>query len=292
MNGSLMPVCDLCGSKMIKSLYEFEMSKVVRCQACNLLFTYPRTTEEEMERIFSSRELCDRLFPELKNYDECFTKEGNTVVCTYLDALEEIGAWGRRGKILDVGCGRGDFLKLAAQKGWESYGLDFSRPSADYAKKNFGIDVLAAKFEEAKFDDNFFDAVTMWDYLEHTKSPAEVLKKLNAITKKGSIVVIASPNMDSLLEKIAGFCYRISFKKIKSPLAKQYPFSHSYHFTVSTLSKYLEKSGFKIIKIKKENTHLERLNLNALTKAVLSVIFKVSNLLGKQNRLIVFAQKI
>ncbi len=291
MRKAFSAICDLCGSGNIRPLYNFKFSKVARCLNCNLIFTNPQTTEEEMKRIFSSKELCNKLFPELKNYDECFEKEKSSVARTYNQILKEIETYKKKGRLLDIGCGRGEFLDRARKKGWEVYGLDFSQPSAHYAKKHFGIEVLVSNFEKANFNENFFDVVTMWDYLEHTKKPSLILEKAAKSIKKDGILVVASPNLDSLLEITAKFIYRISFGKVEMPLAKQYPFTHHYHFTLETLAKYLEKCGFKIIKVIKENTHLERLNLTFLNKLVLAFIFRLSKLSARQNRMIIFAQK-
>ncbi len=75
------------------------------------------------------------------------------------------------GKILDIGCSTGLFLHSMQQHGWTTYGVEPSAYAANYAVQRFGLDVRQMVLEEAKFEANFFDVVSLWDVFEHLYDP-------------------------------------------------------------------------------------------------------------------------
>jgi len=100
------------------------------------------------------------------------------------------------GKILDYGCGSGDFLLYLNRKGWNTYGLepDINARSMALSKD---IRVAADINELLSVTNDSFDVVTMWHVLEHIPDFVKVLNDLLNIMKKKSILVIAVPNNNS-----------------------------------------------------------------------------------------------
>jgi 2-polyprenyl-3-methyl-5-hydroxy-6-metoxy-1,4-benzoquinol methylase len=108
------------------------------------------------------------------------------------------------GKILDFGCNAGLFLSEAKKFGYEIYGIELSEAAIDYAQKKFGIKSIKKGGEEkiAEFSDNYFDAITVLDVLEHVWSPADILDKIYPKLKPGGIFAATLPNIDSFLARI------------------------------------------------------------------------------------------
>lgn len=88
------------------------------------------------------------------------------------------------GRLLDVGCALGFFVKVAEDEGFDAYGIDFSEYAVGEARKMVGDKVVCGDVEKGlPFKTNFFDVVTAWDLLEHLKSPDLFLKRCSRVLK-------------------------------------------------------------------------------------------------------------
>lgn len=103
------------------------------------------------------------------------------------------------GKVLEVGCGSGEFLHRMHKLGWEGTGLDFDEKAIEHAKTLYGSSgtFLHSDLTGAKFADNSFDAVTMNHVIEHVPDPVELLKEVRRVLKPGGKFVAATPNISS-----------------------------------------------------------------------------------------------
>ena len=110
----------------------------------------------------------------------------------------------RKGRILDIGCGRGEFLSLMRERGWEAIGLELNEETARDARNVFGLEVKTGNLVDAQFKESFFDVITMWHVLEHLPDPVQTIDECRRILKPGGLLVIALPHFDSLQAKISG----------------------------------------------------------------------------------------
>jgi len=101
-------------------------------------------------------------------------------------------------RLLDVGCGNGDFLAAAQSAGWECYGLDFDEKAVEIARKR-GITVTVGTLEKHRYSDNFFDVITLSQVIEHVHHPDIVLKECAKLLKPNGILWMATPNANSIL---------------------------------------------------------------------------------------------
>ena len=97
-----------------------------------------------------------------------------------------------RGKLLDVGCGDGLFLKHAKQAGFEVWGIDFDRKSVEVARKALNTDTIYAmsleEFYEYASKEGFkFDVITFFEVLEHQDKPREFLEIVKGLLKAEAI---------------------------------------------------------------------------------------------------------
>ena len=80
--------------------------------------------------------------------------------------------------MLDVGCATGEFLAAAKARGWEGYGVETSAIAADYAARTYGVQIHVGALDSVPWPAGWFDAVTLWDVIEHVPSPRRY--KVNA----------------------------------------------------------------------------------------------------------------
>jgi len=100
------------------------------------------------------------------------------------------------GRLLDVGCGSGTMAKALKRERPELdvHGADFSASTIEAAQKDAqGVTFVQAPAEALPFDDGWFDAVTMFDVLEHVDDPARVLAEIARVLKPGGRFHIVLP---------------------------------------------------------------------------------------------------
>jgi 2-polyprenyl-3-methyl-5-hydroxy-6-metoxy-1,4-benzoquinol methylase len=127
-----------------------------------------------------------RLFP--------ITRRGLEVEMRYLERVTG-------GRVLDVGCGSGDWLISMRSFGWEVHGLDFD-PKAVAAANNLGLHVDCGALEQQNYPPRSFDAITLSHVIEHVPSPRATIAECFRILRPGGKLVIVTPNERSLGHKV------------------------------------------------------------------------------------------
>lgn len=221
--------CNLCGSDAHRSFPNAAGStKIVRCEVCGLVFTNPQPSPQELERQLSRR---FSLEDEVLEYQR--DKSGML--------LRELERLGGPGKILDVGCGWGTFLSVARERGWDGAGVEVRDFIADYARDRVGVPVFYGELRDAGFPDEHFDAVTLWEVLEHVSDPSGLLREVHRILKLDGILGLLVPNVESHSARTKEEWWA--------------PF-HLFHFSNATLRGMVERAGFTVVR-EIVNPHVE-----------------------------------
>ena len=137
------------------------------------------------------------------------------------------------GKVLDVGCGDGQFLNRMRQLGWGVDGVDFDSGAIANAKEKYNLDLRQGDLISAGFKDQTFDAVTMNHVIEHVPNPIEVLKESRRILKPSGRLVLNTPNGQSLGLKT----FRERWFGLDAP-------RHLQIFTAKSLARVAELAGY------------------------------------------------
>jgi 2-polyprenyl-3-methyl-5-hydroxy-6-metoxy-1,4-benzoquinol methylase len=153
-----------------------------------------------------------------------------------LDAVERHG---KRGRMLDVGCGHGLLLDEARARGWQVEGLEISSASRAHAAEDLGLDVRDATLDELDpATDGGFDAIVLADVLEHLDDPVAALKQIARLLAPGGLACVVTPDPASLTATLAGRRWW------------GYLRSHTYLVPRSTLRELLRSAGLEPVEEK------------------------------------------
>jgi 2-polyprenyl-3-methyl-5-hydroxy-6-metoxy-1,4-benzoquinol methylase len=150
---------------------------------------------------------------------------------------------GRSGRLLDLGCGLGFFLKaLEPHRAWAVHGCEISPAAVRFARESLGLEnVACGRLEEAPFPAGTFDIVTMWDVLDHLLRPDPVLSHCHALLKKGGLCFIRTPNVFVQLARAR--VKRLLFGA-KPGVGYLQPHHHAHHYSAESIRDLLIRNGF------------------------------------------------
>ncbi|MDD2742215.1 MAG: class I SAM-dependent methyltransferase [Rhodocyclaceae bacterium] len=112
-----------------------------------------------------------------------------------------------QGRLLDVGCGNGNFLDFARRAGWQVRGLDFD-PAAVAAARAKELDVLEGTIALLDGERECYDRITLSHLLEHVYDPWETLANCHRLLKPGGVLWLETPNMNSSGRRVFGQYWR------------------------------------------------------------------------------------
>jgi len=206
---------------------------LVQCRNCGLVYINPRPSKEFIGYYYQDYQE-ERSFNLMKKLRGC-EGIGKFLVRDRLRYLEKTFKLNSSTKILDVGCGLGSFLALLREKkGCQIYGVEFDQLACQYLEEVEGLHMMHGELVDSQFEDNFFDVITLFAYLEHSFNPIQDLKEVHRILKPGGIISINVPNFDSWMQKL----FKESWFNQGAP-------QHLYSFNGSSLQMVLDRAGFQ-----------------------------------------------
>jgi SAM-dependent methyltransferase len=137
-------------------------------------------------------------------------------------------------RVLDIGCGRGLYLKMLQDRGYEVRGTELSLPGADP-----GVPIDLGDVTPDRYPAASFDLISMWHVLEHLPSPDVTLEACARALRPGGVLLIAVPNFGSVQARFGGEHW----------LHLDLP-RHRFQFTRSTLERLLTSRGFDIERVR------------------------------------------
>lgn len=256
--------CLYCSSVVSKELFRAtsfdsadETFAVTQCGKCGLAMTSP--VPKDVDRY----------------YDKKYYGSSEKKFSSFLELLVAVGNFLRAKAfihfldprlrpdemtVLDVGCGRGNFLKSMQYLGFNCIGSEVESFKFSESQKKSSIKYLHGTVEKLELTDKSLDGISIWHVLEHTYDPVKTIEKASKLLKKDGLLAIAVPNFGSLQASIFGkYWFHLDLPR------------HLFHFTPSTLYMILEKNGF--IPIRLATCSWEQ-NLFGFCQSVANSVFK------------------
>ncbi len=207
-------------------------ARLVRCNACGLVYQNPRPSPDEMGAHYPpSYELyADHRRNAPRGMLRAAYDYGMRKRCRLVTGQVKAG------RLLDVGCAIGTFLVAMRNcPGWEVAGVEVDGDTVVAARSQYNLDVFHGTLEEAQFPTAAFDAVTLWDVLEHVHDPNSTLSEVRRVLRPGGVLALRVPNMQSWDARVFGKWW----SGIESP-------RHLFLYTPETLTNTLISNGFDL----------------------------------------------
>jgi len=237
--------------------------RVVRCRGCDLVYTNPRPTQacigqfypddylpyasrdEKNDLLTRFKRKCERAvleqfygYPASSNSLSRFYATLGKLLIRRSRQRQSWIPYRSPGRLLDFGCGAGYFLKEMKGFGWDVQGLDFSPEVAQKVFEESKIKVHVGTLPHPEVKEDSFDAVTMWNSLEHVYDPRQTIAEAGRLLRQRGVLVIGVPNFDSW-----GYeTFQQDWQGLELP-------RHLTHFTPETLQKMVEDRGFRTLEL-------------------------------------------
>ena len=258
----LVKACLVCQGAKLYYLFSIFDHRIVRCDDCGLLFINPQPSDDELSRIYGAGYF---LGSNTETGRQTVSEIKQATAQLYLSEIRRYRGC-KSGRLLEVGCGDGDFLVSAEADGWQVTGVDFSAAACEKTRRRLkNGEVLCGELQPFQLPAEQFDLCVISDVIGHVRSPLDFLREIHRVLKPGGTLFIATPSTDSWSARFM----RQKWMEFKA--------DHLAYFDRQTLQTALFKSGFqdvivepgwKILNFDYVKMHFERFPVPLLTPIV------------------------
>ncbi len=229
--------CLICGSKEYRPFLNVperfrpaDRYTLVQCSNCGFVYLNPRPTPANIGRFYpiadydphqtEAKSLFDRIYRAVRNIN---LKRKRRWIESFRPA----------GRLLDIGCGTGEFLLEMRQFGWEVVGTEPGEAARNFARR-MGLPV----FEDISRVEVQFDVITLWHVLEHVHDVPALFREIRGHLASDGLLLLALPNRES--HDARAFASRW--------VAYDAP-RHLYHFCPADVKKLAAQNGFRVLRL-------------------------------------------
>ncbi|MEW6510655.1 MAG: class I SAM-dependent methyltransferase [Bacteroidota bacterium] len=232
-----MTACGICGGDGLVPMFQArdenfhttdELFTIERCPVCGAAQTIPPAAVHQVGSYYP-QSYYPTVVLDASRYERNigrFQKE----------KLDFVRRFRSGGKLLDIGCGAGYFLREVVRAGFDAEGVELSREAAEFGRTQWGLRIAEGDALSVSLPEASYDVITMWQVLEHVLNVRETLNKVHALLRPGGILVVAVPNIGSWQARLfRGRWYHLDVPR------------HQFHFDPSTLRTLLGEHGFSVV---------------------------------------------
>ncbi len=227
--------CPWCGDHLSTAVWQGASGngfRLRRCDTCRLAHTAPQLSAEMIAPY----------------YAPAYYGSGNV---RFNKLFEMLVGWFRLrrarrlqqlhpvpGAVLDIGCGRGHFLRALRQQGWTCSGTELTDTAAVHARETLGLDIHIGPFDGGQFAACSYDAIYLWHVLEHIPNTYRALVEARRMVRPGGLLVIAVPNLASWQARVSHYhWFHLDLPR------------HYIHCSTPWLTGALKDLGFRIVEV-------------------------------------------
>ena len=250
MNHTICPCCKGSQAQAQYRIHRDPLLTISRCLSCKTVYleNLPHSYNSHLYEYYSKdsgKSISQILSPQ--------------TYASYARVLQRISRLTNLRTILDVGCGKGEFLWAAQELGYKTEGLELSSDAVSIGQ-NLGLPVRHQSLFSDSLDGRSWDLITLFEVIEHVSSPLEMLDRAASLLNPGGIIYLTTPNYNSLDRRLLGTHWDVFHPE------------HLLYFSSSTLSNHIRHRlpSLRILSVQSNNISHQAINL--LLKPLASVI--------------------
>ncbi len=219
---SELRACPACGEPRSRWAFVVGGFPLVRCRACATLFVAPLPSPDVVQATY--------LEPDYHDTAESSFARMRSEAQQRAQVVAALGA----SRVVEVGCGPGHFLDAARELGLEIEGVDPARTAAEAVARGHLVHRIFLEELEPPVP---FDALALWEVIEHLPDPLDALQRMRTWLVPGAVLALSTPSMSGLPAKLLGR----GFPMITPP-------DHLALFTREGLARLLDRAGFEPVR--------------------------------------------
>ncbi len=231
------------------------------CGSCALIFQHPLPTSRSMST-WADAEYASGAYHD-------YVAARPMKIRHFEQRLDDIGDVVRSGRLLDVGCSCGYFMEVAAARGFDVHGVEFSSSAIAAAAPGIRPRIFEGRLEDMPAK-GLFDVVSAFDLIEHVHDPRAFLRRCAGLLKPGGVLLVSTPDTGHFLRFLMGSRW---------PMLQ--PMQHLSLFSRKALAGALRAEGFEVVSV---TTCYKTLSVDYLVNQIRSLNPLLSRILGAVTR--------
>jgi SAM-dependent methyltransferase len=220
-----------------------------RCGSCRTAFVHPQPSEEFLREFYGQ-------FHEGSEFGgtyEAFEARAAADFKAKIDRVISHGAMGAA-RVLDLGCGKGFFVKACLERGLDAVGVDLSETAIRYAREVLDVPAHCGRIQDIASSLGAFDGVTFWATLEHVRDPVDTLEGIRRVLRPNGLLFLDTGIGDDFTDRML-------------PGVNQWydPPQHLWVFSRAGLTNVLQNAGFEVLSL---DTSFERSCARRLARVI------------------------
>ncbi|WP_221389591.1 class I SAM-dependent methyltransferase [Dyadobacter sp. NIV53] len=233
------PVCHASSFSNYLNVEDYTVSHkeftIQQCNSCYFLFTNPRPSQEEIGRYYQSDEYISHHDESKNMMSKVYTSVRDYTIGGKVKMINSLS--GKKGTLLDIGCGTGNFIQACKENGWNITATEPDNGARDIAEKRVG-EYIFETINDKNLEGKSFDIITLWHVLEHVHLLNETVDWLAKHLNPDGKIIIAVPNPQSHdAEKYGRFWAAYDVPR------------HLYHFTKTTMKNLMGYHGLSVVRV-------------------------------------------
>ena len=223
--------CIICGGGKLHYNFSLADFRIEECIACKMMRLSPQPSDAQLHEIYGAQYF---VMGDAAAAQDHISLLRSSTAASYLRMLESYTGRPLAGALLELGCGQGDFLLEAAQRGLAVTGVEYSANSAQIAARRVAGrgDVMVGDISVLEGSGKKYDFIVFADVLEHVRDPRRFLREVHSLLKEGGVVVAIVPSLDSLSARLMGSTW-VEFK-----------LEHLWYFSTTNLMRLFHDESF------------------------------------------------
>jgi 2-polyprenyl-3-methyl-5-hydroxy-6-metoxy-1,4-benzoquinol methylase len=199
-----------------------------------MVYVNPRLTDGATAQFYNSR--VNAIYNETKfDTASATTQLDDEANLSNLELVDHFRSMTERGTLLEIGSGKGYFLRSARDRGYRVYGLELNTRNYERTRRELGETIYNIDLLQASFPPEMFDVIYMRDVVEHLPNPGPFFRELHRIARRNSLLFIETHNIDSIVNRVTRETHTVVFG-----------FEHPTHWSPKTLRTILGMNGFRV----------------------------------------------